>query len=153
MQRVVTAQSNLSAYSRGDLEGALTALTQTTGSASKGLNLLSLATDLARARHMDLEKAALLVGKVADGNTSALKRYGIVLDKGATATQALAAMHQKFSGAAKIYGDSSAGAAEKFHNSLPSCRSRSGPRSCRSSTGSWATSLRGWGCSSGCRAR
>lgn len=118
MQRVVTTQSNLSAYSRGDLEGALTTLTQTTGSASKGLNLLSLATDLARARHMDLDKAALLVGKVADGNTTALKRYGIVLDKGATATQALAAMHQKFAGAAKTYGDSSAGAADKFHNAL-----------------------------------
>ena len=118
MQRVVAAQSSLSAYSRGDLEGALTTLTQTTGSASKGLNLLSLATDLARARHMDLDKAALLVGKVADGNTTALKRYGIVLDKGATATQALAAMHQKFSGAAKTYGDSSAGAADKFHNAL-----------------------------------
>ena len=67
---------------------------------------------------MDLEKAATLVGKVADGNTTALKRYGIVLDKGATATQALAAMNAKFAGAAKTYGDSSAGAAEKFHNSL-----------------------------------
>jgi hypothetical protein len=118
MNKVVTAQSNLSAYSRGSLEGALTTLTQTTGSASKGLKLLSLATDLARARHMDLDKAALLVGKVAMGNTGTLKRYGIVLDKGATATQALAAMHQKFAGAAKTYGDSSAGAADKFHNSL-----------------------------------
>ena len=27
-------------------------------------------------------------------------------------------MHQKFSGAAKTYGDSSAGAADKFHNAL-----------------------------------
>jgi phage-related protein len=118
MQKVVTTQSQLSAYSRGDLEGALTALTQTTGSASKGLSLLALTTNLARAKHMDLEKAATLVGKVADGNTTALKRYGIVLDKGATATQALAAMNAKFAGAAKTYGDSSAGAAEKFHNSL-----------------------------------
>ncbi len=118
MNKVVTAQSNLSAYSRGQLENALTTLTQTTGSASKGLSLLSLTTDLARAKHMDLEKAAGLVGKVAMGNTSALKRYGIVLDKGATATQALAAIHQKFAGAAKTYGDSSAGAADKFHNSL-----------------------------------
>ena len=118
MNKVVAAQSQLSAYSKGSLEGALTTLTQVTGSASKGLNLLSLATDLARGRHMDLDKAALLVGKVAEGNTSTLKRYGIVLTKGATATQALAAIHQKFAGAAKTYGDSSAGAADKFHNAL-----------------------------------
>ena len=118
MQRVVAAQSNLSAYSRGDLEGALTTLTQTTGSSAKGLKLLGLATDLARAKNMDLGKAAQLVGRVADGNTGILKRYGIVIDKGATATQALGELHRKFSGAAKTYGDSSAGAAAKFHNAL-----------------------------------
>jgi phage-related protein len=118
MQRVVAAQSQLSAYSKGQLEGALTTLTQVTGSSTKGLNLLGLATDLARAKNMDLSTAAKLVGKVADGNTSALSRYGIILKKGATATQALGALQQRFAGAAKTYGDSSAGAADKFHNSL-----------------------------------
>jgi phage-related protein len=118
MHEVVAAQSQLSAYSKGDLEGALATLTQTTGSASKGLKLLSLATDLARAKHMDLGKAAQLVGRVADGNTGILKRYGIVIDKGTSATKALGILHQKFAGAAKVYGDSSAGAADKFHNSL-----------------------------------
>ena len=118
MHSVVAAQSNLSAYSRGDLEEALTTLTQTTGSSSKGLKLLGLASDLARAKNVDLGKAAQLVGRVADGNTGILKRYGIVLDKGATATQALGLLHKKFAGAAKTYGDSSAGAAAKFHNAL-----------------------------------
>ena len=82
------------------------------------MNLLGLATDLARAKNMDLGTAAKLVGKVADGNTSALSRYGIIIKKGATATQALGALQQRFAGAAKTYGDSSAGAADKFHNSL-----------------------------------
>jgi phage-related protein len=118
MNAVVTAQSNLSAYSRGDLKNALATLTTVTGSASKGLDLLSLATDLARGRHMDLSSAAQLVGRVADGNVGILKRYGIVLGKGATATQALAAIHQKYAGQAKAFGDSSAGAAAKFANAL-----------------------------------
>jgi uncharacterized protein (DUF2062 family) len=118
MNKVVDAQSNLSAYSHGQLEEALTTLTQTTGSSTKGLKLLGLATDLARAKNMDLGTASKLVGKVADGNTSSLARYGIVLKKGSTSTEALAALQQRFAGAAKTYGDSSAGAADKFHNSL-----------------------------------
>ena len=39
---------------------------------------------------MDVAKAGELVGKVAGGNTGILARYGIQIDKGATATEALA---------------------------------------------------------------
>jgi hypothetical protein len=118
MQDVVTRQMQISAYSGVDLRNALSTLTQITGSASKGLNLLGLATDLARAKSMDLGRAALLVGKVAAGNTSALARYGIVLKKGATTQERLAAMQKRFAGQAKAYGDTSAGAQDKFKNAL-----------------------------------
>ena len=70
MQSVVTAQSNLSAYSRGDLEGALTALTQTTGSASKGLSAPGADHQPGARQAHGPRKAASLVGKVADGNTA-----------------------------------------------------------------------------------
>ena len=118
MQEVISKQSQLSAYSQGALKSALTQLTLVTGSSAKGLNLLGLATDLARAKHMDLAKAATLVGKVADGNTSALSRYGIVVDKGTTATQALAMMQGRFAGQAAAYGNTAAGAQDKFTNAL-----------------------------------
>ena len=118
MQPVIDKTSQLSAYSGGQLKGALTVLTQVTGNAARGLTLLGLATDLARAKNMDLETAAKLVGKVAMGNTTSLARYGIVLEKGATATQALAAMQARFGGQAKAYGDTSAGAIDKFHNAM-----------------------------------
>ena len=118
MQEVISKQSQLSAYSQGALKSALTQLTLVTGSSAKGLNLLGLATDLARAKHMDLAKAATLVGKVADGNTSALSRYGIVVGKGTTATQALAMMQGRFAGQAAAYGNTAAGAQDKFTNAL-----------------------------------
>ena len=118
MQDVINKQSQLSAYSQGALKSALTQLTLVTGSSAKGLNLLGLATDLARAKHMDLAKAATVVGKVADGNTSALSRYGIVVGKGTTATQALAMMQGRFAGQAAAYGNTAAGAQDKFTNAL-----------------------------------
>jgi len=52
------------------------------------------------------------------GNTSALTRYGIVVKKGSTATEALALLQGRFSGQAKAYGSTSAGAQEKFNNAL-----------------------------------
>jgi phage-related protein len=118
MQTVVTAEGNIAAYTKTQLMTALATLTQTTGSAGKGLKLLGLSADLARAKNMDLTKAAQLVGKVAMGNTTVLKRYGIVMDKGTTSTQALGILQKKFGGQAKIYGDSSAGATAKLSNAL-----------------------------------
>ncbi len=118
MQDVINKQSQLSAYSQGDLKSALTQLTLTTGSSAKGLSDLALATDIARAKHMDLAKAATLVGKVADGNTTSLARYGIQVDKGSTATQALAQLQARFAGQAASYGNSAAGAQDKFTNAL-----------------------------------
>jgi phage-related protein len=120
MKKVVAEQSAISAYSGGQLKQALTALIQTTGSTGKSFDLLGVTQDLARAKGLDLAKAGTLIGKVAMGNTSALSRYGIVLNDGATAQEALAAIQNRFKGAAKAYGDTSAGAADKFKNSLKS---------------------------------
>ncbi len=60
-------------------ESALSMLVPVTGGVEKANKLLSVAMDLAVARHMDLEKAAVLVGKVYQGNTTILKRMGIDL--------------------------------------------------------------------------
>jgi hypothetical protein len=81
----------------GETQDALGKLTQATHDPQKALDLLSLATDVAAAKHEDLTTAATQVGKVYNGNTKLLKEYGISIDKttgltkdGKTATEALA---------------------------------------------------------------
>lgn len=115
---VLTAQSNLSAYSKGELRGALTQLVTTTGDANKSLDLLQVTTDLARRKNMDVSKAAVQVGRAYNGNITALKRLGIELPKGAKGMEAIDALQKRVAGSAKAFGDSSAGAQKKFQNNL-----------------------------------
>lgn len=66
------------------------------------------ALDLAAALGMDLHAAATLVAKAAQGNTTALSRYGIVLDDTIPKTErgaaALRLLEQRFGGAAEAAG-------------------------------------------------
>jgi hypothetical protein len=87
----------------------LTSLTMQTQDYDQALALLPLTLNLARGRHMDLASAAELVGRVYEGNVGMLTRYGIVLEKGATATEALAILNQRFAGQAEAYARSSIG--------------------------------------------
>ncbi len=89
--------------------GALDVLTQSTKNYNRSLELLPLATDLATARHMDLGTAAMLVGKVAEGNVGILGRYAIEMQKGATSSQALTEMQKRFGGAAAAAANTTAG--------------------------------------------
>jgi hypothetical protein len=93
---------------------AISTLTNMTGDYSKALDLMGLAQDLAAAKSMDLNTAAEIVGKVASGNTGILGRYGIVLQEGATATEALATMQETFAGQAEAYGSTTEGAQKKM---------------------------------------
>ena len=47
----------------------------------------------ARAKNMDLSKAGDLIGKVLNGNTTILNRYGVRVKEGATAQEAGGAIH------------------------------------------------------------
>jgi hypothetical protein len=110
--------ADLSGLTDTQLKGAFTNIVRVTGDHPGGLQqalkLTAVAADLARAKHMDVAKAGELVGKVAGGNTSVLKRYGIIIDKGATSTQALGILQHKFSGQAEAYGKTTAGAQDRF---------------------------------------
>jgi hypothetical protein len=110
--------SDLSGITDTDLKGAFTNIVRVTGDHPGGLQqalkLTAVAADLARAKHMDVAKAGELVGKVAGGNTSVLKRYGIIIDKGASSTEALGILQHKFAGQAKAYGETTAGAQDRF---------------------------------------
>lgn len=125
-KKVFAAQSEISAYSKGQLRDALTQLTTTTGDANKSLDLLQVTTDLARRKHIDLSTAAVQVGRAYNGNTTALKRMGIEMPKGAKGMEVIDMLQKRVAGSAKTYGDSAAGAQDKYKNSLKSLQSQVG---------------------------
>jgi hypothetical protein len=68
----------------------LTTLVQMSGNYEKSLRNVSVVADVAAARHLDLEKAAQLVGMAMDGNATRLKMLGVDVPKGADAVKYLA---------------------------------------------------------------
>jgi hypothetical protein len=95
---------------------AISALTQITGSASVAINEMGLVFDLAAAKGMSLESAAELVGKVHEGNTAILQRYGIVVREGATAEEALGQIQQQVAGQAEAHATTYARLREELSN-------------------------------------
>lgn len=110
------------AFTDDQTRDALTRLTATTGSTTTAIQLLGIAQDLARGKNIDLATASEIVGKVQEGNTSILKRYGIELGANATAQEALAALQQKFGGQAEAYGTSTAGSIAKVKDQISEWR-------------------------------
>jgi hypothetical protein len=102
----------------GDGRDALTRLTTATGDYQRALELLPLAADLARGKSIDLATASEIVGKVAEGNTAILSRYGITLEEGATATEALAALQERFGGQAEAYASTLVGQQERLSTAV-----------------------------------
>jgi len=113
IDRVIQAHSNLSGLDDEDLQDSFTNIVRVTGDVNQALRLNAIAADIARARGLDVAKAGQLVAKVAAGQTSALSRYGVVVEEGATAQEALAAVQQKFAGQAEAYGRTTAGSLDR----------------------------------------
>ncbi len=118
LEALIDATQQKTAFADDQQREALSALIIITGNYATALGLLPLAMDIARAKSMDLVTAAELVGRVAQGNTGMLARYGIVLKENATATEALAALQKMFAGQAEAYGASSAGQIELLKENL-----------------------------------
>ena len=114
IETVIQRTSRLSGLDDEDLKDAFTNIIRVTGKVDESLRLTGLAADFARAKHLDVAKAGELVGKVAGGNIGILNRYGIHIRKGATATEALGILQQKFAGQARAYGRTQQGAADRL---------------------------------------
>lgn len=123
---VIQKTSRLSGLDDEDLTEAFTSVVRSSGSVSKGLKGVGLAADIARAKHMDVSKAGDLVAKVYAGNTNALKRYGVQVEKGATVQEAVAAAQAKFGGQAEAYGKTAAGAQERFQVAVENLQEKIG---------------------------
>lgn len=95
---------------------AIQRLTEQTGNAGTALDLLGTAEDLAASRGMDLSSAAQLLGRVYEGNTTILQRYGIIVQQGATAEQALAQIQQQVGGQAEAHATTYARLREELAN-------------------------------------
>jgi hypothetical protein len=113
IENVIQKTSQLSALDDEDLQDAFTNIVRVTGDVNKSLRLTGLAADFARAKHMDVAKAGEIVGKVAGGNIGILSRYGITVKDGATATEALGELQQKFAGQAEAYGKTTGGSIDR----------------------------------------
>jgi archaellum component FlaC len=105
IEKNIAATQAKTNYGDEEQRAALVELLGITGTYTGALEQLQLATDLAAAKDIDLATAATLVGRVATGNTTMLSRYGIEVKKGATATEALAEMQERFAGSAKGAAD------------------------------------------------
>jgi hypothetical protein len=81
---------------------------------ARSLQLTELAADIARARYIDLEQATKIVTQASMGNVGALRRQGVMIDKNATAAEALDQLLQTYTGHAKTYADSATGSSEKL---------------------------------------
>lgn len=102
------------AFSDDELRKSLSDLVARTKDTTKAFDLQSIAMDLARAKGVDLQTATGIIGKVFSGNVGILSRYGIAVRKGATATEALAAIQKMAAGQAEAYGETTQGAFEAF---------------------------------------
>jgi hypothetical protein len=151
---VIQKHSRLAGVDDEDLQDAFTGLVRTTGSVSKSMHDMGLVTDIARGKHIDVTKAAELLGKVHNGNVAVLKRYGIAIDpitkaqdklkesnkkatveqiaaakatdKTATSQKAIAELQKRFGGQAAAYGKTAAGASDRFHVALENVEEKLG---------------------------
>jgi hypothetical protein len=112
------AQAEDMSFADDEAATALTRLTTITGDAEEALDLLALTMDVARGRGISLADAATLVGRVAEGNTAILTRYGIAIEEGATATEALASLQQRYGGQAQAFADTTQGAIDRIRNAF-----------------------------------
>ena len=118
LEGVINATQQKTSIADDQQRAALQSLLEVTGDYNKALELLPLALDMAAAKGMDAASASQIIGRVAQGNTTILSRYGIQLREGATATEALGSLQQKFGGQAAAYGQSVAGQFALIKNNI-----------------------------------
>lgn len=94
--------SSLSGFLRGPLlEGLAQMVRVTGGDVPQALKDQAVATDLARARHMDLGRATMIVSRAQLGLVGPLARFGINITKVTTAQDALRDSHAKVTSAVR----------------------------------------------------
>jgi hypothetical protein len=117
--RISQVEGQLTKYgfTNAQTESALGQLVTVTGNAGESLNLMGLAADIAKNRHIDLNSATGLLAKTMAGNITAAKRMGIeipaevlkIKDPTQKANDILAILEGRFKGSASAAADTFAG--------------------------------------------
>lgn len=97
----IGATQKSTGISRSEQVGAFNELLLITGDYSRSMQLLPIVLDLAKAKQMDVTQAAILLGRVAEGNINALNRYGFSMEGVKSAAQALDIIQDKVKGSAQ----------------------------------------------------
>jgi len=105
IERVIDATQRKTNFGDEQQRDALRTLISIGGEYEGSLDALKVATDLAAGANMSLEGASLLLAKALAGETGALGRYGIKLDEGATKSEILSTLTDKFGGSAEAAAD------------------------------------------------
>ena len=114
IEQYISTQQRRTALDDGEARDALVQLVTITGNYETSLSLLSTAMDMSAARGQSLSSTAMVLGRVAEGNVSILRRYGVVVDENTSATEALRLVSEKFAGQAEAMGNTAAGAGERM---------------------------------------
>lgn len=101
IEQAISRQSRAFAFDDEALLRTFQTFVRQTGDVEEALRRNALAADVARARYIDLEQAAQIVNKASLGQSGALRRLGIDVDKNASATELLTELQRQFGGAAE----------------------------------------------------
>lgn len=108
IDRTVDSVQKLSNQTDDDLRNALTKLISTTGDVSGSMKNLGLVADVAAERSIDLNEAAVLVGKTMNGNlTPITKAYGVEVK---SVAEGMTLLHDRTDGFAKLATEGMGGA-------------------------------------------
>lgn len=111
MQKAGKAAVNLG-FDDEEAATAYAKLFQITGDGKSAMDELAIAQDLARFSGQSLESATSALAKVHAGGTRVLKEFGIEVEDGTTALDAMAIIADKTAGSAQTFADTTAGAME-----------------------------------------
>jgi phage-related protein len=101
---LVSGLSKTTTFADHELVNALQRMATYGMNASQAMDALKAATELAAAKHIDLETAATEIGKAFEGNTTMLKRYGVELTSTKDANAALKNTVDELAGGLKNLG-------------------------------------------------
>ena len=105
IEKVISAQQAKTNFGDEEQRAALMNLVGVTGDYESAMSSLPAVLDLAAARGMDLQAASTLVARAVSGETGALTRYGVSVEKGASSTEVITAIMAKFGGQAESAAD------------------------------------------------
>jgi len=101
-----------------DVVRGMLALTRTTNDYNVALKHTGTLTDFAAATGMNLEQAAVLLGRAYNGDTAALNRYGIALKEGSKGQEVMAEISKRFGGIAEAQANTLDGAYKRLTSSI-----------------------------------